>query len=105
METLALIVLLSTALFYLGSRAKITSWLWSSYPPGLARFMDCSACTGYWWGTLLTVAIEYGTTLELPFGLSPAMAPIPIGLVSLVLTPIVAGWMQRGLESVGTATE
>jgi hypothetical protein len=101
-------VLLSTALFYLGSRAKITSWLWSQYPPGLARFMDCSACTGFWWGLLLSAQLDLTvslTSLPMPFGLVGPFAPFMVGLVSLVLTPIVAGWMQRGLENVGTATE
>jgi hypothetical protein len=47
---LVLYPLLTCTLWYLGTRAVITSWLWSRYPPRLARFMDCSACAGFWYG-------------------------------------------------------
>lgn len=105
MEALALLVLLSAALFYLGSRALITRGIWSLYPPAFARFMDCAACTGFWYGFLLTVPVAY-SNLALPFALGELPLPgacVVMGLVSLVLTPVVAGVMQHGLDLLGSA--
>lgn len=100
MEIILLYALVTSACFYLGSRAMITSWLWSRYPPRLSRFMDCAACTGFWYGTALTLVL--GAWLDItPFALPLVAAPI-IGLASLVWTPIVAGLMHVALERLGS---
>lgn len=102
MYTPLLYALLSAACFYLGSRALVTRWLWSRYPPSLASFMDCSACTGFWWGFALAAIV--GQCLHLPYmGLDPS-SPLTwciVGLCSIVLTPIAAGLMQHGLDQLG----
>ena len=104
MYTVILFSLLSAALFYLGSRARITERLWSKYPPALARFMDCAACTGFWWGILLAIAFGAAEPTSY-FGLDvskPITWPL-VGLCSIVLTPIAAGLMQHGLDQLGVA--
>lgn len=103
---LGLYTLLATALFYLGSRAKITSWLWSRYPHDFASFMDCSACTGFWWGFFahLTIGVYYDCAIG-PMPANHPATPIVVGLCTLVLTPMVAGLMQRGLELTGSAVD
>lgn len=103
MLNLLLYVLLSSALFYLGSRALITRSLWSRYPAGFASFMDCSACTGFWYGFLAALTLGRYQNLSV-FELSGGawLTPPIVGLCTLVLTPIVAGLMQRGLDSLGT---
>jgi hypothetical protein len=93
--------LLTTALFYLGSRAQVTAWLWSKYPPGFARFMDCAACSGFWYGTTLAVALpQVDPTLVVFTG---PLAPILTGLCALVWTPAGAAALQVSLERVGSA--
>lgn len=92
------IVLITTALYYLGSRALITSWLWSRYPQRLARFMDCAACTGFWYG--LGVTLVLGSSV--PFDVPTWGVPIIVGLCSMVWTPLVAALMQIALERLGS---
>ena len=102
--TTLLFACLTTALFYLGSRATITSWLWSRYPRWIAAFMDCAACSGFWYG--FTLELIYGRARGLaPFGLNPAHfeTPIVVGLCSIVLTPILAAVLQVALHTLGTA--
>lgn len=104
MQTLLLYSLLSASLFYLGSRAVITSWLWSRYPYRLAAFMDCAACSGTWYGAAL--AYVGGHHLGLSFmGFSPDSwaAILVAALVSTSTTPIVAGLVQRGFDTLGKA--
>lgn len=104
METLVLYALCTAALFYLGSRAVITRPLWSRYPSWLATFLDCSACSGFWYG--LGVAALGGYALHLPFLGMPGdrLATVALaGLASLTWTPIVAGLMQRGFDTLGSA--
>lgn len=104
METLLLYVLVTPSLFYLGSRAVITSFLWQRYPHKLASFMDCSACSGTWYGGL--VAYVGGYHIGLPFmglrGDSPVTVAA-VALCSMTWTPIVAGLVQRGFEALGSA--
>ena len=103
MTALVIYPLLCASLFYLGSRAKITSFLWARYPPKFASFMDCAACTGFWWGFLLslTLGFEYELDLvDLPAQSWPTF--IVVGLCSIVWTPIIAALMQRGLDTLGT---
>lgn len=97
---LVILALLTTSAFYLGSRAMVTQFLWSRYPAKLAAFMECSACSGFWYGLIAGAAL--GPTLELPKTLTVVYGPLLIGLCSVVWTPIVAGLMQRGFEQLGS---
>lgn len=104
MEILLVYALLTSAAFYLGSRAVITQWLWGRYPPRLARFMDCAACAGFWYGVAVGamgawVVEPIGSS---PFSLREWYSPLIVGLCSIVWTPIVAGLMQAGFERLGT---
>src|SRR5882672_6876741 len=104
MSTIILLTLLSTALWYLGSRAVITKSLWSRYPRWFASFADCPACVGAWHGFLLASTIGWWFHLDyLGLPLDNLMAHIAAGLCSIVLTPIGAGVMQWGLDHAGTA--
>lgn len=100
MEPFLIYALLTSAAFYLGSRAVITRWLWSRYPRKLAQFMDCSACTGFWFGLLAGVILRF----PLPgIPLNEWASALIIGLCSIVWTPIFAGFMQAGFERLGSA--
>lgn len=104
MNTILLFSILSAALFYLGSRAMITRAIWSRYPRALASFMDCSACSGFWYGVLLSITIGRRYALSY-LGLDPydVFTPILVGLGCIAVTPIVAGLMQAGFEQLGSA--
>jgi hypothetical protein len=103
---LILYAILSTAMFYLGSRALITEGVWRYYPPRLARFMDCAACTGFWWGMIWHVVIGCPFELDItPIPPEPVAGPLVAGLCMLVLTPIVAALMQVALERLGTVVD
>lgn len=105
MTALVLYALLSTAMWYLGSRALITSAIWSRYPPRFASFMDCSACTGFWWGYVFAFVV--GRHADLLFIGLPADAPYTpfvVGLCMIAIVPIGAGLMQWGLWQAGSAT-
>jgi len=98
MMPLIIYSLLCAAMFYLGSRAVVTSFLWSRYPKKLARFMDCAACTGFWWGLFWSVVVPFDI-----LGLAAGwMTSGVIGLCMLVLTPIAAGLMQVALDHLGS---
>lgn len=118
MQMLLLFTLVSTALYYLGSRALITRWLWSRYPPKLARFADCPACTAFWHGVMLSLIFgdlfeplftrgrllaRYNAAFMEPYSI--ALEAILVGLCLLVLTPIVAGLMQHALVVVGSVID
>lgn len=96
---LLLLPLITTALWYLGTRATITQWLWSRYSPKLARFMDCAACAGFWWGvvafTLMIVA--YKKPLNTLY-----YVPV-IGLSSMVWTPLIAYLHDQAMLRLGSA--
>lgn len=94
--------LLTTSLYYLGSRAEITRWLWSRYPLGFARFMDCPACAGTWYGFLVGVLAIWSGTLITPLGW--AVIPL-VGLCALVWTPLGAALLQLALTVNGSAVE
>jgi hypothetical protein len=106
---LVILAIISAALFYLGSRARITQALWSLYPPRFAIFMDCAACTGFWWGLILSMLCIprelMFDTLYIPRDTSymTVTTPILYGFVMMVLTPIVAAIMQRALVELGSA--
>lgn len=103
MTALLLYSLLSAAMFYLGSRAMITQSVWTHYPPAFARFMDCAACTGFWWGVIGAFTIGRANRLDF-FGLDPwaYWTPALVGLCTLVTTPLFAHAMQDALEGLGT---
>lgn len=106
MITIGLYAVLAAACFYLGSRAKITEAIWSLYPTSVARFMDCPACTGFWWGVIWAATL--GRWHDLDAGLLKAdesATPILVGLIMVVLVPIVTGLHQWGLERTGSAIE
>lgn len=104
--SIILYALVTPALFYLGSRAVISRPLWSRYPAPLARFADCSACTGFWYGAL--AGAFGGYYLDLPFlgleGASP-ITVLLVGLCSMTWTPIIASRVQLGFEALGSAVE
>lgn len=91
---------ISTALYYLASRAKITHGIWSRYPKWLDYWMLCSACFGFPVGVALAVGL--GRPLGLDFlGLAANAwyTPVVAGLASMVWTPIlgrimVASWQD-----------
>jgi hypothetical protein len=109
--TLLVFGLLSTALFYLGSRALITRWLWSRYPLPLARWADCPSCSGFWYGVFLSLVIGdlFSPLLELgvqaPVAAQVGLEAFLVGLTMLVLTPLGAGLMQHALNVVGSAVD
>jgi hypothetical protein len=105
MASLVLYALLTPSLFLLGSRATITRFLWSRYPSKLASFMDCSACSGTWYGffTALTGGYYFG----LPFLGLPGdswTTVVIVGLCSTTWTPVIAGLVQHGFDTLGTVT-
>ena len=104
MQGLLLYSILTAALFYLGSRAVITQAIWNRYPRPFAKFMDCAACSGTWYGAILAATVGRYLGLDL-LGLDSQAwsTPIVVALVSMVTTPIVANVMQRSLLELGDA--
>ena len=95
-----LYALLSTAAYFLGSRAIITRPIWSRYPKWLDSFMLCAACSGFWYGVAASVGI--GWYLDVPFLVLPGrfwLTPPIVGLCSLVFTPWLAAKHVTALES------
>jgi hypothetical protein len=102
--SIILYMLVTPALYYLGARAMITSWLWIRYPAKLSLFMDCSACSGTWYGVI--VGIVGGYYLDLSFLDLPGDAwttIVAVALCSMTWTPIIAALMQWGFEMLGSA--
>lgn len=95
-------ILLTTTLFFLGSRARITQSIWSRYPRWLERFMDCAMCTGAWYGIAVAIVL-----LKLGYhypGLDDRHAPFVIFLASAAWTPIVSAIVQWSMEWLGAKT-
>jgi hypothetical protein len=104
--TWLLILILPVSFYYLGSRAMITHWLWSRYPKPLAKFMDCAACSGFWYG--FGCAVIFGHWYEVSiFDLEPekALTWILTGLVTLTTTPIGAAIHTRAFAAIGEIEE
>lgn len=106
MTSCFLYMLLTTGLYYLGAWAKITKPLWSRYPNGLTSFMECAACTGMWYGTLVGLCGWYA---DLPFlGLSTQQeAPVYallVGVCAMVWTPPLAWLHLRALHEIAQAS-
>jgi hypothetical protein len=100
--------LFTAPLFYLGSRAQITRALWSLYPPRLASFMDCAACSGFWYGFAITVAFVLGGyhLIHAPDRVSETLVSgVLCGLTAIVTTPLLAALHQHALWFLGSATE
>jgi len=93
---------LTTAAFYLGSRAVVTRWLWQRYPRKFAQFMDCAACTGFWYGAIAAWILGDRIAFGIP---GSFFNSVLVGLCSIVWTPILGGAMQRGFDSLGSAVE
>lgn len=105
MYSLILMSLLSSAFYYLGSRAAITQWLWSRYPKPFARFMDCPACSGFWYGVLIAIAFVL-CKRDLPLDLtSDPLSIVVCGWISIFLTPIGAAVLAEALHANGSAVE
>lgn len=108
MRALLFYSVLSAALFYLASRAMITSWLWKRYPPSIARFFDCAACTGFWfgfwlslvfgdvWGQIFTVGMQASDGWRL------LLESVLTGLVTMITTPIVAAIQDQAMQVLGS---
>ena len=97
MQVAVLYALVTPTLYYLGSQALITQWLWGKYPRRLDAFMSCAACSGMWYGVAISMI---GWWLRLPFlGLAPRhwLTPILVGLCSSFWTPILARKMLDSL--------
>ena len=100
----ALMILLyppvTVAAYYLGSRAKVTEFLWKRYPAWLDKFMLCAACVGFWFGAAAALAI--GWYLDVPFLVLPGrlwLTPVVVALSSLVWTPWLAAKHLAALET------
>jgi hypothetical protein len=94
--------LLTAALYYLGSWALVTRWLWSRYPPRVAAFAACASCSGFWYG--VGVAAVGGWALDLRFLELPPhawWAPLVVGLCAIVWTPLIARPLLEALERLG----
>ena len=97
--TAALYPILTTCMYYLGSRALLTEAIWSRYPKWLDALTLCAACSGFWYGMI--VAFGLGWYLDVPFLMLPGRlwcTPIVVGLFSIVTTPILAERHIRALS-------
>ncbi len=102
MMALVLYALISTALWYLGSRAMVTHAIWSRYSSNVAKFMDCPACSGFWYGLFLASTI--GRQQNIAFmgidALEPT-TPFLVGVCMITVVPVCAGIMQWGFWQAG----
>lgn len=91
MASAVLYVTISTALYYLLARAKITEWAWRRFPPWLEYWTLCAACSGtaYAAGTAALLGRYYDLPLLGFPGDHPLAIPIA-GALGMVFTPIVA---------------
>jgi hypothetical protein len=97
-----LYALLTSASYFLGSRALVTKWIWSRYPKRLDAFMLCAACSGFWYGVAVSFGI--GWYLDVPFLVLPGrfwLTPWVVGLCSLVFTPWISA---KHLSAMQTTT-
>ena len=101
MTTLVIYPLLTTALYYLLARARISEFLWGRYPPSVDRFMSCASCTGFWYGIAVAIA---GGTYQLPFmelGPREPHTIIVVGLCAMIWTPVVSWLHLVALDRLG----
>jgi hypothetical protein len=97
MQTLLIYALITPALYYLGSQALITRWLWGRYPQRVDAFMSCAACSGTWYGVMMAWV---GWWQKWSFlGLDPRhwLTVVVVGLCSCFWTPVLS---RRMLDSM-----
>lgn len=95
-----LLLLLPTAAWYLTSSAVITQWLWRRYPAWLDTFLHCTACSGFWWGMLVSLGFTYVHRHPYPWYTAPIW-----GLVVLVTNPLMADLHTRALTPTSASTD
>lgn len=110
MTVFILYMTVSASLYYLGSQAMITKFLWSRYPgssyrntlgydTGFAAFMACPACVGFWWSLALGCV---GYWRHIPCMGLPGRWWVTVlftGLAGIVWTPLLARAQRWALES------
>lgn len=102
MSTVLLYALLTTAMFYLGSRAVITAPIWSRYPRKLAALLDCAACSGFWMGLVAAFVLKFPLLgLDGDHWLTPVVA----GLCAMIWTPLVAVLHQTAMIHLGSTLD
>lgn len=94
---------LIAAFFYLGSRAVITSFLWSRYPNWLAKVMDCAACASFHYTIGLAAFIKYVMKEPLPVYPTSDWSILLLAFGAVAITPILAALQQKSLELLGSA--
>lgn len=101
---LLMLMFLTTATFYLGSRAQISAPLWSRYPKKLASLRDCAACSGFWDAVILALLLRL-LGEPLPAYPTSAWSPLLLGLASIVWTPLLAALHQHAMLTLGTVLQ
>lgn len=95
-------VLLSNTLYYLGSQAKITEFMWSRFPTWLDSYMQCSACSGFLYGVLTGWLFVIGLKMSyLNLG-TDWYTPLVVGAVSITTTPLMAYLHISALRRLGS---
>ncbi|UCC74962.1 MAG: hypothetical protein JSV86_10550 [Gemmatimonadota bacterium] len=84
--------LLCVTAWYLGSQAKVTHGLWGRYPPGFDSFMQCSACTGFWYGLGCGALGWWQNWAFLSLDGRHWLTPVIVALCAIVWTPLIARW-------------
>jgi hypothetical protein len=87
--------LLTTALFYLGARAKLTAPITRHLPGELNEVLACPACSGAWYGMACAV---FGFFTRTPFLGASAWWTLPvIALASMIWTPMLAALQEASI--------
>lgn len=95
--------LITSALYYVISRAKITEPLWTRLPIGVDYFFNCAACSGFWYGAICGLL---GKLTNTPFVGSTAWWTIPVvALAAVVWTPIIANLHDRAMHELSGAED
>lgn len=106
MTTLILYTALSTGIYYLAARAKITHFLWSKYPKWLDELTLCPACLGFWNGLILAATLGRRFDLSLLGLPSQSLATVAAaGLCVCVATPPLAKLMIDSLSALAPGPE
>jgi len=93
-------ILVAAALHYLLYWAEVTSWLTSRYPPWMARWAGCPACSGFWYGLACG---GVGWWLRLPLlGLEPRhpITVLAAGAITMMTTPMVMALQLYALSHI-----
>lgn len=103
MTALLVYSLLTSALYYLLARAEISRFLWSRYPAKLDHFMTCAACSGFWYGVLVSVVLGHFGGFHFPeLPDDGYTAHVIVGLCSIVWTPVVSWLHLAALDRLGS---